>query len=624
MSIYKEILNEYSESTEVEILNKTKINFKETMTKIIEQNETKEPFFKINNINEIMNVIKKMNNYNMKNEIDFLLKEFEHLGKRKYIEKYLLDDLINFSKKDKIKKLIQSIIYFVESCKKISKIPKSKFTENLENLYQILNSEGVTGREIKDSIKLMEQLGYNTDKETSILNFYYTFLGKEESIIFIKKIKENNLEIRNLNEFIDENGNTQLQTNDIDNLLDIYTFFHELLENKKIKNDEDFLDFFKKKFETTKNIDIKLKEYLNCYGEIIQLYKLYDENPEITIQKVYNLIENSNADIYKEENSDAFVFQITYINSKNKLTIVNLKEIEELKNKILISSTNSNLLKQNENEDTITKEKLTKEFIVLIDNIKQLTNTLNSLRKSGYPENSVGGCFKNYKNDKNDENDENINLIPTSTIVLIVFSAIFILGVFLCFLCCCCKRENQNNNIGNNNNNQNNKNIRITQADNIRQESPKIHFDNNNNNINNQNNAINLNINVKLGDNNNNYILNNNINDNIDKKSEGNDLPPAAIVMNNGTNLPKIDNLFPNEDSDRQYIIDINLEKEFEFYIIHDISFNKKENSECNLCLRANCNLAHFKCECSLRICKECFIKYKKNFKVCPKCKKDI
>ena len=387
MSIYKEILNEYSESTEVEILNKTKINFKETMTKIIEQNETKEPFFKINNINEIMNVIKKMNNYNMKNEIDFLLKEFEHLGKRKYIEKYLLDDLINFSKKDKIKKLIQSIIYFVESCKKISKIPKSKFTENLENLYQILNSEGVTGREIKDSIKLMEQLGYNTDKETSILNFYYTFLGKEESIIFIKKIKENNLEIRNLNEFIDENGNTQLQTNDIDNLLDIYTFFHELLENKKIKNDEDFLDFFKKKFETTKNIDIKLKEYLNCYGEIIQLYKLYDENPEITIQKVYNLIENSNADIYKEENSDAFVFQITYINSKNKLTIVNLKEIEELKNKILISSTNSNLLKQNENEDTITKEKLTKEFIVLIDNIKQLTNTLNSLRKSGYPEN---------------------------------------------------------------------------------------------------------------------------------------------------------------------------------------------------------------------------------------------
>ena len=242
----------------------------------------------------------------------------------------------------------------------------------------------------------------------------------------------------------------------------------------------------------------------------------------------------------------------------------------------------------------------------------------------GYHINSVGGCFKNYKNDKNDENDENINLIPTSTIVLIVFSAIFILGVFLCFLCCCCKRENQNNNIGNNNNNQNNKNIRITQADNIRQESPKIHFDNNNNNINNQNNAINLNINVKLGDNNNNYILNNNINDNIDKKSEGNDLPPAAIVMNNGTNLPKIDNLFPNEDSDRQYIIDINLEKEFEFYIIHDISFNKKENSECNLCLRANCNLAHFKCECSLRICKECFIKYKKNFKVCPKCKKDI
>ena len=243
--------------------------------------------------------------------------------------------------------------------------------------------------------------------------------------------------------------------------------------------------------------------------------------------------------------------------------------------------------------------------------------------EDGYYINSVGGCFKNYKNDKNDENDENDNGFPTFAIVLIVvISAISILGIFLC--CCCCKRKNQNNNIGNNYNNQNNKNIRITHTANIRQESPKIYFDNNtNNNINNQNNAINLNINVKLGDNNN-HIFNNNINDNIDKKSEGNDLPPAAIVMDNGTNLPKIDKPFTNEDSDRQYFNDIILEKEFEFYIIHDISFNKKENSECNLCSRANCNLAHFKCECSLRICKECFIKYKKNFKVCPKCKKDI
>ena len=56
-----------------------------------------------------------------------------------------------------------------------------------------------------------------------------------------------------------------------------------------------------------------------------------------------------------------------------------------MKNKILISSTNTNLLKKEGEESTITKEALTKKFIVLIDNIKQLTNTLNSLLKSGYP-----------------------------------------------------------------------------------------------------------------------------------------------------------------------------------------------------------------------------------------------
>ena len=67
------------------------------------------------------------------------------------------------------------------------------------------------------------------------MKFYEIFLGKEESIEFIKKIKDVNLEIRSLNELIDENENSQLQTTDIDNLLDIYTFFKGLIEDKNIK-----------------------------------------------------------------------------------------------------------------------------------------------------------------------------------------------------------------------------------------------------------------------------------------------------------------------------------------------------------------------------------------------------
>ena len=92
----------------------------------------------------------------------------------------------------------------------------------------------MSGEEIKESISLLSELEYN-DFENSLIKFYEIFLGKEDSIEFIKEIKDNNLEIRNLNEFIDENENSQLQTTDIDNLLDIYTFFEKLFNNKSIK-----------------------------------------------------------------------------------------------------------------------------------------------------------------------------------------------------------------------------------------------------------------------------------------------------------------------------------------------------------------------------------------------------
>ena len=97
------------------------------------------------------------------------------------------------------------------------------------------------------------------------MKFYSIFLGKEDSIEFIKDIKESNLEIRNLNEFIDESENTQIQINDIDNLLDVYTFFNKFLENNEIKSDLNFYEEFKKEFEKDNNIGIKLQEYLN-YG----------------------------------------------------------------------------------------------------------------------------------------------------------------------------------------------------------------------------------------------------------------------------------------------------------------------------------------------------------------------
>ena len=133
-------------------------------------------------------------------------------------------------------------------------------------------------------------------------------LGKEEAIIFIKTIKDRNLEIRNLNEFIDESETSELQTSDIDTLLNVYSFFDKLIEDKNILTDEQFLKIFKNRFGKEKNIEINLQNYLNTYGEIIQLYESYVENPEMTIQKIQSLLEESRLSLYKEEKNDLFTF----------------------------------------------------------------------------------------------------------------------------------------------------------------------------------------------------------------------------------------------------------------------------------------------------------------------------
>ena len=102
-----------------------------------------------------------------------------------------------------------------------------------------------------------------------------------------------------MNEFIDENENSQLQITDIDNLIDVYTFFKNILENKEIQTDEEFHNIFRARFEKNKNIGIKLQGYLNTYGEIYQLYQLYDENAEVTTQKIKNILKDSTLKIYQ-------------------------------------------------------------------------------------------------------------------------------------------------------------------------------------------------------------------------------------------------------------------------------------------------------------------------------------
>ena len=45
---------------------------------------------------------------------------------------------------------------------------------------------------------------------------------------------------------------------------------------------------------------------------------------------------------------------------------------------------------------------------------------------------------------------------------------------------------------------------------------------------------------------------------------------------------------------------------------------------KCNICLQVKSSVAHFKCQCSLEVCKDCYIKCKMSSPTCPGCRQNI
>ena len=110
-----------------------------------------------------------------------------------------------------------------------------------------------------------------------------------------------------------------------------------------------------------------------------------NENSKMISQKINAILKSSFLEIYKEEKKDSFKFKIKYSNQTEKEIEVNevdIDQIQELKDNI----SRINLSKEEREDDKINKEKIiNNQFIILIDNIIQLINTLDNLIKLGYP-----------------------------------------------------------------------------------------------------------------------------------------------------------------------------------------------------------------------------------------------
>ena len=384
MAIYDKN-KENDKLSEDEIFKQSIQNYRGVLVNIITQKEKELKIFEIPNISIILKIVNDYK-YNLEEEIQFTIEEFKDLNKESYIKNNLLDDLIKYSQKDIISKLLEGILRFIDTFKELKIIEKTEFREEIIKLDSKIGDENISKEEIAETINILKEKGFDINNETSLIKFYKSV--KKDAFIFLKSLMDSKLEIRNLNEFIVENAASELQTSDIDNLIYIFEFFKNIFDNEDINTDKSFIDIFGKEFNNNEEIFERLESYQKIYGEIKRVYQLYDENPIMTIEKIKMLIEDSSIEIYKDDLKDYITFRMIYkkkIDNIENEEIVDIKGLEELRNKILISSNNSKTLKGEKENEILDKMKIYKEYRDLIDNIKQLTSTLNNLLHIGYP-----------------------------------------------------------------------------------------------------------------------------------------------------------------------------------------------------------------------------------------------
>ena len=384
MAFY-EIYKENYKSSEDERFKQSINNYRNVLIDIITMKEKNIKFFEINNHNEILNVINTIQNDDLKNEINFTVEEFKDLNKEDYIKNELSDDLINYSKKDNASKLLQGIKRFIKTYKEIVNIELTEFDKEIENLYFKIEADNVNKEEIKEIINILLEKGFDINNETPFIKFCKSL--KEGAFLFLRDLKNDNLEIRNLNEFVVESAASELQTSDIDNLFYVFEFFLKIFNIKEIETDKSLIDIFGKELNNSKEIWMRFDRYQKIYGEIKRVYQLFHDNPTTTNEKISQILKKSVVDIYKNE-TNLITFEFTYTQKTDngeKIQVDKIKDLEELKNKILLSSNNTRMLNGQNEEEIIDKKILSKNFVNLIDNIKQLTLTLNNLLHIGYP-----------------------------------------------------------------------------------------------------------------------------------------------------------------------------------------------------------------------------------------------
>jgi len=312
------------DKSEYKILEETINDYINTFQEIIERLESKRSLFDINNIELI---VKKALNpeFDLGKEMYFINREFSCLNKREYPLHNLKNDFLFFIEQFQFMHLIQGIINFIEYNYKTNEKKETNCFNNFRIIYNSIIENKINEENINEFINKLKANEYYFNNENILIQFYKTLLEKKETLSFLNKMKDSIININNLEKPF-------LNSNEIINLINIYVFFKNIIKNKEIKSDKDFIYLYNKEIEKNNKILINFGELIKKYFNFVK-----GKSEKVLENQINEILDNANNNGI---NQNPFIIQFNY-NSELITIQGNLNEkVKDIINKF-VTKTNT-------------------------------------------------------------------------------------------------------------------------------------------------------------------------------------------------------------------------------------------------------------------------------------------
>ena len=326
-------------------------------------------------------------------EIDTLINIFgNNINKFKFDKNLIVKSMIILSKKEDIYKVAIAISIFIEKLQLIKGnlwTEVKKIIEDLENKND--NNEKET---IENSINKLEEENIDIKilEDKNIKNNYLNILlllkEQPEAIDFI--VERSDADCRNMQEFVGENDNAFLNSNDILDLEKCVEFRMKLGDEKDFKNkkDKDIIMLFKQEVEKIENIELYFTRYVNNYIELKNLWDTRLDKSQASKKTIELLCKES---IFRIRNEGKFFEGIYYEdiekedkknknNQKGKEIKIKMYQLIELRDRAQLTKK----VKNDEEEKKMIENY--KKFVERVSEINNICSLVKKIQMSGYPE----------------------------------------------------------------------------------------------------------------------------------------------------------------------------------------------------------------------------------------------